>query len=491
MYNLIGNAVKFTEAGEIRIYTKQTAAGGNKDKMIEVIVEDTGIGIPEDKYEAIFGSFVQVDGSISREYNGPGLGLSITQQLVQLHGGDIRVESETGKGSRFIFTLPVYNSPVNDSGNEDIYYPDTDFVKLKIIQDRKPVDLLKEMPGYNDYYSSGSNDSKQNNTSRLNAESSRILVVDDEPINLTVLENYLGLAGYNVLKADSGAKALEILEREKLPDIVLLDIMMPGMSGYDVCSEIRERYSLYELPVIILTVKDQVMDIVKSFDYGANDYLAKPFDKRELLSRVGTLIKLKKTVRDYERSRFKNLHNRMNPHFLFNSIHAIHALIHTDIEKADKGIIKLSEIYRFLMDTSMNSSIPFMEEWDFIKNYLEFEEIRFPDVLTYKIDMKGDFSDITIPPLTIQPLVENSIKHGLRQKHGAGLVEVYAERNNGAVKIEIFDDGKNINTKNIYSGTLGNIKDRLKYHFKESDLTIEKCTHGVKARITFFVEEKK
>ncbi len=315
-----------------------------------------------------------------------------------------------------------------------------------------------------------------------------ILVVDDEPINQKVLENHLTLAGYRVEIADDGRRALEILDTGDLPDLVLLDIMLPGLSGYEVCAALRKRYSLYQLPVLIVTAKNQVMDIVAGFEAGANDYLPKPFDKRELLARVNTLITLKRTVKDYEESRFKNLHNRMNPHFLFNSIHAIHALIRSDPEKADKGIIKLAEIYRYLMDTSLSSVVKFEKEWQFVENYLEFEKIRFADVLTYKTEMSGDFSDIMIPPLTIQPLVENSIKHGLRQKKELGIVEILAERKGNFVKIIVVDDGTSINKENIFTRSLGNIKDRLKFQFKESDVKLENREQGgVRATITFTI----
>jgi LytS/YehU family sensor histidine kinase len=173
---------------------------------------------------------------------------------------------------------------------------------------------------------------------------------------------------------------------------------------------------------------------------------------------------------------------------LFNSIHAIHALIRTDADKADRGIIKLAEIYRYLMDTSLSSLVQFEQEWQFVENYLEFEKIRFADVLTYKTVISGDFSDIMIPPLTIQPLVENSIKHGLRQKMELGLVEIFAERKDGHVNVIVADDGTRLKTENLFTRSLGNIKDRLKFHFKESDVKLEnreKC--GVKATITFSV----
>jgi predicted ATPase/signal transduction histidine kinase/CheY-like chemotaxis protein len=485
LYNLIGNAIKFTEKGEVEIYASVLHPSNNVtgNNLMEITIEDTGIGIPENKFGDIFNYFEQADGSISRKYGGAGLGLSITKELVELHGGTMRVESQVGRGSRFIFTLPVYSSQIAVSDSEEL---------CTNIPGNPRFDSFKYNQKVGTIAVKNSNDKNEyviNSFSNPNKGYATILVVDDEIVNLRVLEYQLGLAGYNVITANNGSKAIGILETEKLPDIVLLDIMMPDISGYEVCSALRRRYSLYELPILMFTAKNQVMDIVAGFEAGANDYLSKPFDKRELLARVNTLITLKRAVKEFEESRFKNLHNRMNPHFLFNSIHAIHALIRTDAEKADEGIIKLAEIYRYLMDTSLSSVVKFEQEWLFVKNYLEFEKIRFADVLTYKIETSGDFSNIMIPPLTIQPLVENSIKHGLRQKMELGLVEIYAERNDNFIKIIVADDGTSIKTENLFTRSLGNIKDRLKFHFKESDVKLEnreKC--GVKAMITFVVE---
>jgi two-component system, sensor histidine kinase ChiS len=478
MTNLIENAIKYTPEGEIIIYA------GRINDFVEITVEDTGIGIPVEKFEDIFKSFEQVDSSVSRHYAGSGLGLSIAKQLVELHNGRIHVESEVGKGSRFIFTMPVYLEKYKSIENETFDHVRARDAALTVSASGSVIEAGDEG---NSIRTIGERTSSAANK-KSNSGGKYILVVDDEPINQKVIENYLTLAGYTVEISDNGRRALEILSTGELPDLVVLDIMLPGLSGYEVCAAVRKRYTLHELPVLMFTAKNQVMDIVAGFEAGANDYLSKPFDKRELLARVNTLITLKSTVKEYEESRFKNLRNRMNPHFLFNSIHAIHALIKSDPEKADRGIIKLAEIYRYLMDISLSSIVKFEQEWQFVKNYLEFEMIRFADVLTYKIEMSGDFGDIMIPPLTIQPLVENSIKHGLRQKMELGIVEISAERKGNLVKIIVVDDGTNIKSENIFARSLGNIKDRLKFHFRESDVKLENREQGgVRATITFTV----
>ena len=120
----------------------------------------------------------------------------------------------------------------------------------------------------------------------------RILIVDDEPVNRRVLENHLQLAGYDVTAVNSGSEALDLLDQDLVFDLILLDVMMPGMSGFEVCEKIRENYLTSELPVVMLTAKNRVSDLVNGFSVGANDYLTKPFSKNELLSRIKTHLNL-------------------------------------------------------------------------------------------------------------------------------------------------------------------------------------------------------
>ena len=275
LYNLAGNALKFTHEGEVRI------GANKKGEKVIVCVSDTGIGVPMDKQDVIFNEFEQADGTISREYGGTGLGLSITRRLVELHGGKIWVESESGKGSLFYFSLPA-------SLDEEASIDRRNKEKNK---DFKEIPIMVEATEAGLPYSS---------LKRTEGNGS-ILVVDDEPVNVQVLLNQLELVGYTVLNAPDGIQALEIINSENVPDIILLDVMMPRMSGYEVARKLREKFPLYELPIIMLTAKDQVVDIVTGLESGANDYLAKPFDRRELIARVQNLLMLKKSFQEHQK----------------------------------------------------------------------------------------------------------------------------------------------------------------------------------------------
>ncbi|MDR3088573.1 MAG: diguanylate cyclase [Desulfobulbaceae bacterium] len=262
LYNLIGNAVKFTDQGEARIRARVDG------DMAVISVADSGIGIPKEKFVGIFESFEQVDGSIARARGGAGLGLSITKKLVELHGGTIKVESELGHGSVFTFSIPI-------SLDAPAAAPAT--TAAPIID---PADF--QVPLHAAAPSSGE----------------RILVVDDELVNIQALVNLLSLRGYAVTRAFGGEEALTMLENGETFDLVLLDVMMPKMSGYEVCRCLREQFSLFELPVLMLTAKNQFSDVVRGFQSGANDYVRKPFDKTELLARMATLLRLKRAVAD-------------------------------------------------------------------------------------------------------------------------------------------------------------------------------------------------
>ncbi len=276
MHNLVGNAIKFTQTGKV------TVSARRRDPMLEICVEDTGVGIAEDKYERIFKSFEQADGSTARSYGGTGLGLAISKQLVELHGGTIWVESTEGKGSRFLFTLPLSREPLTEPPMS--------------------VSLVNQMKGIEPkLYDPDPDPGEAPNTFAVSSTNAdfRILIVDDEPVNRQVLVNHLSLQNYAIREASSGPEALKEIASDRF-DLVLLDIMMPRMSGYEVCQRLRADYPVQELPIIFLTAKNQVDDLVSGFSAGANDYLTKPISKNELLSRVKTHLQLLDINRNLE-----------------------------------------------------------------------------------------------------------------------------------------------------------------------------------------------
>ncbi len=262
MFNIVGNSIKFCGEGKVEILAKVI------DSFLEIAVTDTGIGIEADKLERIFDPFQQIDGSSERQFGGTGLGLTITKQLVEAQKGEIRVESTPGKGSTFFFSLPVSEKELKATGTMEI----ASTVESTFLS----VDEEIILPDHN---SQGEGDF-------------HILVVDDEKVNLQAVTNQLKLNNYKVTQAEDGIRALEHIEKKGKPDLILLDIMMPRMSGYEVCRKIRDQHSAAELPIIMLTAKNQISDLMEGFEAGANEFLSKPFSKNELLARIRNHLNL-------------------------------------------------------------------------------------------------------------------------------------------------------------------------------------------------------
>ena len=270
LHNLVGNAIKFTEQGKIVVSAQRQG-----DELL-VQVSDTGIGIAPAQQEKIFEFFVQADNSTQRVYGGTGLGLAVSKQLVELHDGHIKVESIPGKGSTFSFTLQIAEAVAGEEAAKNTVYerrPAPDVVEQgNIILSEslhEVVDVEKD----------------------ATVDLATILIVDDEQVVHKILKLHLASKGYHLLSASSGPQALTILESNDV-DLVLLDIMMPRMTGYEVCRTIRETNSREELPVIFLSAKDRSRDRVASFDEGGNDYLIKPISRNELLVRIDTQLEL-------------------------------------------------------------------------------------------------------------------------------------------------------------------------------------------------------
>ncbi|MFT5758405.1 MAG: signal transduction histidine kinase/ligand-binding sensor domain-containing protein [Alteromonadaceae bacterium] len=286
LHNLIGNAIKFTEHGSVTVTAIQ------QNNWVKISITDTGLGIDVHKFDDIFKSFEQLEGNENRSYGGTGLGLAISKQLVELHGGVIKVESVIGAGSTFSITLPM------SQNNTDIL-----FSKNSISSWLEKDQGLSLEQASDDQKDTTQILTEHNGTSvHSNAEESRfrILIVDDDAINRQVLFNHLSVKNYQLEQASGGEEAIHIILENGPFDLILLDVMMPKISGYEVCKRIRTLYSISELPIIFLTAKNQEADLVQSFLVGANDYLSKPIAKHELLSRVKTHLNLIDITRDLE-----------------------------------------------------------------------------------------------------------------------------------------------------------------------------------------------
>lgn len=246
--NLISNALKFTKKGGVTIMVKGEMRG-NKEFNLNLIVQDTGIGIPKEKQKAIFAKFQQADSATSREYGGTGLGLAITRDLAVLMGGDVALRSEPGKGTAFQITLPlqISKAPYRRGGEGDA-----------------EINGLMVAGAYR--------------------QDAKIMVVDDHPVNLLFMRQVLTKMGFEGFdEASSGKQALSLFESGMCYDLILMDCQMPEMDGFEAARRIRAVETLENEPVIIAVTADAMKGAEKKcLAAGMDDYISKPVDKEKL-----------------------------------------------------------------------------------------------------------------------------------------------------------------------------------------------------------------
>ncbi|MDR3640488.1 MAG: ATP-binding protein [Humidesulfovibrio sp.] len=276
LFNLVGNSIKYTQHGWVAL--SAVVRGG----FVEVAVADSGIGIAPEEQQNIFESYSQLAAIDSGATGGAGLGLAITKRLVELHGGVLRVESEPGRGSVFSFTLPVYEVARSAAFAHPLAESCEDGPPSSI-----PVGLSVELTDGADPEGEA-------------GQRYQVLVVDDEPVILHVVASCLRGAGLTFKTARSGPAALELLAAGDNPGVILLDVMMPGPDGYTVCRQLRRNHSALALPVVMLTCRNRVEDVVEGFAAGANDYVTKPFSREELVARLSTQLQLQEAHRVLE-----------------------------------------------------------------------------------------------------------------------------------------------------------------------------------------------
>ncbi|MGO0061328.1 ATP-binding protein [Brevibacillus fluminis] len=414
LFNLLGNAVKFTERGAIVVTASED------EHAVTIQVEDTGIGIPKERQGTLFRAFSQGGAEISREYGGSGLGLYISRQLLARMNGKLRLEwSEPGKGSCFSFTLPkcVEESQVGAGQTVEVGLEEVSL---------SPKETNQPMVGF------------------------KVLAVDDEPTNLRVLQSVLAGDGYDVYTASSGLAAIEILKGRHDFDLVLMDVMMPKMSGYEACRIIREDYSLYDLPLLMLTVRNSPEDLAAGFEAGANDFVVKPFVAKELRARVGTLLRMKQSAQKALRNEMAFLQAQIKPHFLFNTLNTISYFCVRDGEKAKELLNRFSGYLRRSFDfKNADGFTTVRKEMDFIAAYLDIEKARFGSRLQVLIEVDEQVMNRQIPPFVLQPIVENAVQHGIMKKLEGGIVEITVKQSGSDLEFRVRDNGAGMSADQV------------------------------------------
>lgn len=416
LFNLLHNAVKYTDEGIISIDANM------QDGMAHIHVADTGIGMKEETLHTVFEQYKQDDSSITAIGGGLGLGLSICQQLVEMHGGIIKANSILGEGSVFTFTLPLAEGAVE--GQVAATTPSVNMNELPIKE--IPIAMNKMMEAFTKHTPS--------------SYRPIILAVDDDPVNLQVLTNILSEDQYEVETVTSGKEALEQLEWKEW-DLIISDVMMPVMSGYELTRSIREKFSISELPILLLTARSNPEDVYTGFLAGANDYVTKPVDAVELNVRVHALTDLRASINERLWMEAAWLQAQIRPHFMLNTLNAIASLSETDTPRMTRLLEKFAHyLQRSFYLKNLDKVVQLQYEIDLLESYLYIEKERFGDRLHIKWEI-DEVKDVMIPPLSIQTLVENAVNHGVLKRIAGGSITIRIHKEAGYTEVSVMDDG--------------------------------------------------
>ena len=274
--NLLSNAFKFTPAGG-RVELKVS----KNVEYVNISIEDTGIGIPKEKISKIFDRFYQVDGTHKREYEGTGIGLALSKELIELHKGKIVVGSVEGKGTTITISMPLGKK----------YYTAEEICK-PVKNEKTNSDFISESILFEETWNE-----KFNVNAIIETEKPLLLLVEDNSDVRTYIRENLEKE-YTILVAVNGEEGQK-KSIEQIPDLIISDVMMPKMDGFELCEKLKTDERTSHIPVILLTAKATSKDKITGYETGADDYIMKPFDVKELRVRVKNLIDQRKKLREH------------------------------------------------------------------------------------------------------------------------------------------------------------------------------------------------
>lgn len=424
MFNLVHNAIKYTNQGYISVEAYV------KGSLAVIQVKDSGMGMDEKTRQRIFRRYEQGEqGAMAG--GGLGLGLNICKQLIELHGGTLEVDSVPDQGSVFTFTLQL-GEDLQEPSIAHFFHSHRSFEETAASGEPvRPNDaIMTPLPAL----------TVRSESIPGRAHKPKILTVDDDPVNLKILSNLLSNDGYDIHPVASGKEALGKLNDGEW-DLVIADVMMPLMSGYELTRMIRDKYPISELPILLLTARSRPEDIHAGFAAGANEYVNKPVDSVDLRARVGSLIELKHSVKERLRMEAAWLHAQIQPHFLFNTLNSIASLSDTDPLRMTKLLDEFGNYLQMSFHLkNLQQVVPFEEELDLVRSYLYIKKERFGD----RIDIKWEIPEslqAEIPPFSIQTLVENAVRHGILARASGGTVTIRVADEDDHLTFSVEDNG--------------------------------------------------
>lgn len=355
--NLLSNALKFTDRGEITVTAG--IALDNSEETLVMKVQDTGIGIPEEQLPYIFNRFFQAEGPLSARKKGTGIGLSLVKLLVRLHKGRITVESTRDVGTTFNIRLPVGKAQFKAAERPDV-----------ILEKSFQFNSIKEVA----VPAPDSAEDTSNNPVREDLP--LLLVVDDNPdIRSFVVRQLRGT--YKIIEAEDGQQAIR-QATQRVPDLVISDVVMPNMNGFELCEQLKQDQRTSHIPVILLTALAEQQQKLEGLKQGADAYLSKPFSREELLLRIGNLIGFREKLRrkflnDYTLNQLPDGLSELDQAFL----QSLNQLIEKNLTEENFGIEQLikasgvsrTQLFRKLKSLTGMSASEFIRDFRLRKAY--------------------------------------------------------------------------------------------------------------------------
>lgn len=393
MSNLVSYALQHTARGELAV----SSARGGED--VVVAIKAKGGGAPE---------------THAAEQAGFGIGLSVARQLIERMGGQLMEEagvSEDGIG--FEVRLPAASGTA-----------------LAGAEKSRAETAAASEPAARSAGSAGV------------AGGTDTVLIAGEWKNSEIMANLLAIEGYRVVTAHTDKEALEFVSRPQRPDLVLLDVMLSGGKGYETGRQIRKLFTQIELPILYLMAGSTQADVEACLSAGGNDVIAKPIDAGEVRVRIRTQLAMKRLAREAAQNEMAFLQSQIKPHFLYNALGTIMSLCYTDGVRAGELLSVLSTYLRILFHHNrMEEIVPLEQEIELIQAYVDIEKARFGQRLNVKFEYDEELLGQSIMPLTIQPLVENAIRHGVARKVNGGTVSISIRRKDRFAEVIVEDDG--------------------------------------------------
>ena len=277
MTNLLSNAFKFTQKGG-----NITVSINEGDNAVRIKVKDTGQGIPEEELPKLFDRFYQVDSSQTREHEGTGIGLALTKELVELHRGTISVDSKLNEGTEFTIELPVGRSHLKD--------------EVIVEAETESTVILNEVKNLTEFSITDSSSQAPQNDNTIDEDKDIVLVVEDNSDVREFIKDSLGTE-FQIEEAQNGEQGVRKAE-QIIPDLIISDIMMPKMDGNELTRTLKNNEKTSHIPIILLTAKSEQESRLEGLEIGADDYLTKPFDTKELQIRINNLISIRRKLQE-------------------------------------------------------------------------------------------------------------------------------------------------------------------------------------------------